>query len=470
MNTMKGLVCLSFTAILFFMGCAGDTQKQKQKKTNVVIIFLDDSSYGDFNPFSDKAPVPTPHVDKLAKSGTAFTNFYVPQAICSASRAALQTGCYPSRVEVYGAHGPRERGLDTLYNTMGEVFQAGGYKTAAFGKWHLGDQEDTRSHARGYGESCGLMYSNDMWQHHPVMPEYWGRFPLQYWENGKVTIEEVEAKHQKMLTRWFTEKSVDFIRRHQQEPFFLYLAHAMPHVPLFCSEEFEGKSGKGLYGDVIMELDWSVGEVMKTLEEEGLRDNTLVIFTSDNGPWAVYGDHAGYTPFRAHKATSFDGGVRSAMVMSYPGYIKENEVSDVTFCSIDLLPTLCEITGVAMPDSPIDGHNVWPLLCMDTTFAHPHEYYFITVGRNLEAVISADGRWKLHLPHNYLKVIEGGKDGLPGKEERTAVALSLFDMHKDPCETTNVVNAHPAVVKKMMAAAEAYTESFSMKDEEETRS
>ena len=288
---------------------------------NVVIIFLDDSGWADFRPFAEPA-YPTPNVEQLAREGCHFDNFYVPQAVCSASRAALMTGCYPGRTRVFGAHPPRARGLDPQYATLGQVLGARGYATAVFGKWHLGDQPETRPPARGFDESCGLMYSNDMWEFHPENPDYWGKFPLQFWENGKVTIERITSEHQPMLTKWYTQHAVDFIQRHKDKPFLLYVPHSMPHVPIFCSEEFRGKSGVGLYGDVMMELDWSVGQITKALKDAGVEENTLVIFSSDNGPWISYGNHAGKTPFREAKGTGFDGGIRSACIMKFPGRIQ----------------------------------------------------------------------------------------------------------------------------------------------------
>ncbi|MGW8315899.1 MAG: sulfatase-like hydrolase/transferase, partial [Bacteroidales bacterium] len=253
-------------AAILMVSC-GETKEPL--KPNVVIIFLDDSGWSDFDPFGEEY-LETPHVANLAAEGCAYQNFYVPQAICSASRAALLSGCYPGRTKVFGAHAPDAWGLDTAFATMGEVFRDAGYATAAFGKWHCGDQPATRSYSRGFDETCGLMYSNDMWKYHPENPEYWGQWPLHYWENGKITIEDVTPADQKNLTRWYTEHAVDFIRRHQDSAFLLYVPHNMAHVPLFCSDTFEGKSGKGLYWDVILELDWSVGQISQTLEECGI--------------------------------------------------------------------------------------------------------------------------------------------------------------------------------------------------------
>ena len=429
------------------------------KRPNVVIIFLDDSGWSDFRPFG-KPSYPTPNVERLAKQGCAYHNFYVPQAICSASRSALMTGCYPGRTKVFGAHPPRARGLDPKFATMGEVLKGAGYRTAVFGKWHLGDEPETRPPARGFDESCGLMYSNDMWEFHPENPARFREFPLQFWENGKIKVERVTAEHQPMLTTWYTEHAVDFIRRNKTEPFLLYVPHSMPHVPLFCSDKFKGKSGTGLYGDVMMEIDWSVGEITKALKSSGVEDNTLVIFTSDNGPWTVYGNHSGKTPYREAKGTGFDGGTRSACLMRYPGMIKAGSVSKRTFCSVDLMPTIAELTGSAQPKNTIDGRNVWDLITGKTGARNPHEYYPFSTGPTFEGVMSGDGRWKLHIPHSYRVVVTAGNDGAAGKYRQEKIDLSLFDMEKDPLETTNVIDKYPDVAARMKGYAEAHRAEF----------
>jgi len=453
---MKTIFLFISLLMIALHGCNGDAKIQK---TNVVIIFLDDSGWADFEPFGEVS-LETPNVVQLAAEGCAFQNFYVPQAICSASRSALMSGCYPGRTKVFGAHGPNGWGLDTTFSTMGEVFSKAGYATAAFGKWHCGDQPETRSHARGFDETCGLMYSNDMWKYHPGSPEYWGKWPLAYWENGEVVIEEVEKADQKNLTRWYTEHAVDFISRHSQEPFLLYVPHSMPHVPLFCSDEFEGKSGKGLYGDVILEIDWSVGQINQALKDAGVDQNTIVIMTSDNGPWVVYGDRAGSTPFREAKGTSFDGGIRSACIMKFPGKIEAGSISTRTLGSVDLLPTLCSLAGVPLPDNTIDGENVWELITGAEDALNPHSYYAFSNNRNFEGIISGDGRWKLHLPHPYRTLDSAGADGFPGRYVQAEIDTALFDMEADPYETTNVLTDFPEIASELISMAEKHQEKF----------
>jgi arylsulfatase A len=431
----------------------------KGKTPNFVIIFLDDSGYSDFRPFGNPA-YPTPNVERLAGQGCRFNNFYVPQAVCSASRSALLSGCYPGRTKVFGAHPPGGRGLDPKFATMGEVLKAGGYRTAVFGKWHIGDQPDTRPPARGFDESCGLMYSNDMWEFHPENPKAYSKFPLHFWENGQVKIERVTKEHQPMLTTWYTEHAVDFIQRNKSNPFLLYVPQSMPHVPLFRSEKFKDKSGAGVYGDVMMEIDWSVGEIAKALKSAGVEDNTLVIMTSDNGPWISYGNHAGKTPFREAKGTGFDGGTRSACIMRYPGRIKAGSVSKRALCSVDLLPTIAHLAGAGLPKNPIDGRNLWDLISGKRGAVNPHEFYPFCTGPNFEGVISGDGRWKLHLPHEYRTLVEAGRDGAAGKYRQATIELSLFDMEKDPLETTNVIGKFPEVAARLRGYAERHRQEF----------
>ncbi|MBN2031369.1 sulfatase [bacterium] len=451
---------LKASALTFLAsGIACDHIFKNHRAPNFVIIFLDDSGWADFDPFGDPA-YETPNVNQLAEEGCCYHNFYVPQAICSASRASLLSGCYPGRTRVFGAHGPKARGLDPQYATIGEVLQKRGYKTAVFGKWHIGDQPETRPTARGFDESCGLMYSNDMWEFHPTNPEYWGQYPLQFWENGQVTIERVTGKEQAMLTTWYTEHAVDFINRYQEQPFFLYVPHSMPHVPLFCSEKFSGKSGSGLYGDVIMEIDWSVGEIIKALNANGLEENTLVILTSDNGPWISYGNHAGKTPFREAKATGFDGGTRSACIMKYPGKIPQNSTSTSAFCSIDILPTLCHLAQAELPENETDGKNVWNLVKGEVGAANPHEYYPFSTNSIFEGVISGDGHWKLHLPHAYRTLVRAGMDGAAGEYTTKQIGLSLFDMQNDPDEKVNVINQYPEITATLQKYAEYHRNKF----------
>lgn len=434
-------------------------QSRNAEQPNIVIIFLDDAAYGDFSPFWPTR-YETPNVARLAEEGRTFTSFYVPQAVCSASRGALMTGTYPERNGLFGAHAPRQRGLDPEFMTMGEMLQNAGYTTGFFGKWHLGDHDETRPQNRGFDEAVGIMYSNDMWAEHPEDPEFWGQFPLNFWRNGEVEIDSVTSAHQTNFTTWFTEDSVDFINRNSGNPFFLYLAHPQPHVPLFVSEKFEGKSGVGLYGDVMMEIDWSVGQILQALEENQIRDKTLVIFTSDNGPWLSYANHSGHTPFREGKGTSFDGGIRSPLIVSWPGKVEKNSTSYNTLFSIDWMPTIAGLTGAELPEYEIDGKDVWSLIVAEGQAVGPHEYYSFTNNRDFQGVMSGDGKWKLHIPHGYRTSPVGGRDGLPGVYQHTRIDTALYDMIHDPQEKINVIDEYPEVAGELLRYAEQHQARF----------
>jgi len=298
---------------------------------NIVIIFTDDQGYADVGVFGAKGFV-TPNLDRLASQGRIFRNFHVVQPVCSASRCGLLTGCYPNRLGIHGALGPRSKvGISANEMTLADLVKKRGYSTAIFGKWHLGDSPQFLPLRHGFDEYFGLPYSNDMWPLHPDLvklpPDAEKRkrgYPdLRMFENNKVVIPNVNHEDQNQLTTWYTEHAIKFIDAHKAVPFLLYLAHNMPHVPLHVSDKFRGKSERGLYGDVIEEIDWSVGQVMDALKRNGLEENTWVIFTSDNGPWLCYGDHAGSAyPLREGKGTNWEGGTREPCIMRWPGKIQ----------------------------------------------------------------------------------------------------------------------------------------------------
>ena len=329
----------------------------------MVLIFTDDQGYGDTGAYG-AFDFETPNLDKLAHEGVRFTHFYSAQAVCSASRAGLLTGCYPNRIGVSGAYFPQSKvGINPMEVTIAELLKQKDYATAIYGKWHLGHLEPFLPLQHGFDEYYGIPYSNDMWpvtyEGKPTEPGHWkhDRYPpLPLIEGNEQVATVDDLGDQDNLTTRYTEKAVDFIRRNKDKPFFLYLPHSMPHVPLGVSEKFRGKSRQGMYGDVIMEIDWSVGQIVKTLEEFNLTDNTIVIFTSDNGPWLNYGNHAGSTGgLREGKGTSFEGGQRVPAIIKWPGVAPEGEVIDRMASTIDILPTLAEITGTKLPDHKIDG-------------------------------------------------------------------------------------------------------------------
>jgi arylsulfatase A-like enzyme len=405
--------------------------------------------YGDIGCFGAK-DIETPNLDRLAKQGRRFTNFYVAQAVCSASRTALLTGCYPNRIGILGALGPKATiGIDDGETTIAEVLKSCGYATAIFGKWHLGHHPRFLPTHHGFDRYFGLPYSNDMkpMDDRPNKALY---PPLPLIEGDQV--KQIEPD-QNQLTTWYTEQAVRFIDDHHASPFFLYLPHSMPHVPLGVSDKFRGRSKQGMYGDVISEIDWSVGQVMASLDRHGVADNTLVIFTTDNGPWLNYGNHAGSSGgLREGKGTSMEGGVRVPCIMRWPGHIPADTVCDEPAMTIDILPTLAHLAGAALPQRSIDGLDITPLLLGTPGAKNPHDAYYFYWGQELQAIRS--GPWKLHFPHEYRSLKEPAHDGKPGTYVQAKIGLELFDLTKDPAETTNVAADHPDVVARLQALAE----------------
>lgn len=443
---------LGVMLVLSAMASAADTQPPP----NVVIIFADDLGYGDLGCYG-ATPGHTPNLDRMAKTGVRFTDFYAAQPVCSASRAGLLTGCYPNRIGIHGALGPASRiGIAADETTLAELVKQKGYATAAVGKWHLGHRPEFLPTRHGFDEFFGLPYSNDMWPHHPEAKK--GVYPnLPLFDGEKIVDAEVTAADQATLTRRYTERAVDFIQRKKGQPFFLYFAHSMPHVPLFAGDKFRGSTRHGLYADVIREIDWSVGEVLRTLEKAGVAKNTLVIFTSDNGPWLSYGNHGGTAgPLREGKGTTWDGGIREPFLAYWPGTIRPGTVQTEPAMTIDLLPTIAHLAGSPLPKLPIDGKNIWPLLVSESGARSPHDaYFFYYKVHELQAVRS--GKWKLVFPHSY-RTMNGqqpGKDGTPGKYRTAKVtAPELYDLEKDVGERHNLAIEHPEVVKRLQGYAD----------------
>jgi arylsulfatase A-like enzyme len=449
---LVAIVCFALAALA--TTGARRNQTAAQRLPNFVIIFADDLGYADIGSFG-AAGYKTPNLDRMAKEGVRLTDFYVAQAVCSASRTALLTGCYPNRVGIQGAlNHTAQHGINDRETTIAEVLKPKGYATAIFGKWHLGHHPQFLPTRHGFDEYFGLPYSNDMWPNHPQAAK--GFYPdLPLIENEKVVQ---LMPDQSQLTRWYTERAVKFIEKNKDKPFFLYLPHTMPHVPLFVSDKFKGKTQQGLYGDVIEEIDWSVGQVLDALKRLKLDNDTLVIFTSDNGPWLSYGDHAGSAkPLREGKGTTFDGGARVPFVARWPGRIPAGTVNRQPAMTIDLLPTMAKLAGAATPKERIDGLDIWPLLTKRNARS-PHDALYFYWGKELHAVRS--GRWKLHLPHPYQHLEQAGGGGRPGRYVRQEIGLSLFDLEKDIGEMTNVADQNPEVVKKLMAFVERAREDL----------
>jgi len=425
---------------------------ESERPPNFVVIFADDQGYADVGTFGAKG-FETPNLDRMAAEGMRFTDFHAAAAVCSSSRAALLTGCYPQRVGIMGALGPGANvGINEDELLIPELLKTRGYATAIFGKWHLGDAPKFLPTRHGFDEYFGLPYSNDMWPLHPTNKS----FPaLPLIEGDRVINPEVGQEEQAQLTTWYTERAVAFIEKHKDEPFFLYVPHSMPHVPLYVSDKFRGKSEQGLYGDVIMEIDWSVGRITTALAQHGLEENTLVIFASDNGPWLSYGDHAGSArPLREGKATSFDGGVRVPCIMRWPDKIPAGSVCREPAMTIDILPTLARLAGADVPaDRIIDGKDIWPLVSGQPGAKSPHDALYFYWIEHLQAVRS--GKWKLHFPHAY-RSLEGdpGSGGAPAPYVQRKIGIALFDLETDIGETTDVAARHPEVVQRLQALAE----------------
>lgn len=465
MRTLERLlhwIRLSTTAALLTSGASlFAAEKNPHRPPNVVIIFTDDQGYGDVGVFGATAYA-TPNLDRMAREGRRFTDFHVAQAVCTASRAALLTGCYPNRIGLPGALGPKSTiGISDQETTLAQMFKKKGYATGMAGKWHLGNKPQFLPTRHGFDEFLGLPYSSDMWPLHPEAKA--GSYPpLPLFDGERVTNPDLSHADQEQLLTQYTERAVQFIGKNKDKPFFFYLAPNTPHVPLHVSDKFKGKSGAGLYGDVILEIDWSVGQILEAIQKNGLDENTLVIFSSDNGPWLSYGNHAGSAGgFREGKGTNFEGGHREPCIMRWPGHLPANSVCEETLMTIDLYPTLARLIGAELPAHKIDGLDVWPILAGLPGAKNPHEaYYFYYNQNDLQAVRS--GHWKLLFAH-VSRTMNGqtpGKDGFPGKYRPLTVERSLYNMSSDPGETTDVAAQNPEVVKRLEALAESMREDL----------
>lgn len=446
-NTYRFLFTIS--VLVGISSCQSNSNEENLQestsKPNIVLIFADDMGYGDLGVYG-ATQWKTPNLDQLASDGVRFTQFYVPHAVCSASRAALLTGTYANRLEIFGAldHSAKH-GLNPEETTIAEMLKANGYITGMVGKWHLGHLAPFLPTEQGFDSYYGLPYSNDMWPHHPEVKDYYPPLPL--YRNTAV-IDTLDD--QSLLTTNYTEEAIKFIEQSKDKPFFLYLAHSMTHVPLYVSDKFKGKSEQGLYGDVMMEVDWSVGQVREKLEELGLAENTIIIFTSDNGPWLSYGGHAGLTGgLREGKGTSWDGGIREPGIFVWPNHFPAGKVENQAAMTIDILPTLAEITGSKLPELPIDGRSILPLL--EGKEMEPKPYFAYYNKNELQAVIY--GKWKMVFPHAYRSIPEGTEmrnDGIPVKYHMLNLEnAALFDLSLDPNETTVVSVKNPEIVAKL---------------------
>ncbi len=452
------LLLLWFTSVaLMASHSLGD-----ERPPNIVIMFTDDQGYGDLGCYGATG-YETPHLDRMAAEGIRFTDFYVSSPVCSASRAALLTGCYHERVGISGALGPQSKiGLNPDEVTLAEICQDLGYATAAYGKWHLGRPNEFLPLNHGFDEYFGLPYSNDMWPFHPnvlhlPMAERLKRWPnLPLLDGNDVINAEVTPETQRSLSTWYGDRAVEFIHKNRQKPFFIYVAHAQPHVPLYVSDRFAGSSENGIFGDVIQEIDDTMGRILAALKATGQDENTLVLFTTDNGPWLSYGAHCGTAgPLREGKGTCWEGGVRVPFIARWPGKIPAGKVCSEPAMTIDVLPTVTSLIGGKLPEKPIDGKNIWPLLSAQAEAKSPHEaLFFYYKSTELQAMRS--GKWKLILPHQYrsLNGREGRNDGIPVPYDTNEAELELYDLSKDVGEDNNLASQHPEIVDQLLKKVE----------------
>jgi arylsulfatase len=443
------------------------------ERPNVVLIFADDLGYADVGCYGAK-DIRTPHLDRLAAEGTRFTSFYVSQAVCTASRAALFTGSYANRVSMSGALNHTSTvGLHQNERLLSQTFKDRGYATAIFGKWHLGHQAPFLPTRRGFDEWLGIPYSND---NGPLHPTTKGIPSLPLYHNEDVI--EIDPD-QSQFTARLTAAAVSFIERNRDKPFFLYVPHIMPHVPIFASAKFKGTSQRGLYGDVVQELDWGVGEIMAALKRLGLDEKTLVVFASDNGPFLSYGEHAGFAaPLREGKLTTFEGGMRVPCLVRWRGRVPAGRVSDEPWSTLDLNVTFTRLAGATPAKVKLDGADLLSLITGQPGAKGREEFWFYS-GEELHAVRVGD--WKLHVPHEYLTVAaepgRGGKpsnwanmkpqsienSGIRGIASRHGyrvekAGFALYNVRADPTETVDVAARHPDIVARLqtrIAAARA---------------
>lgn len=445
---------LTILALLFASLLRAET-----KKPNIVIIFIDDMGYGDVG-FNGATGPKTPNLDRMAEEGMIFSDFYVGCAVCSGSRTALMTGAHYQRLSMNAVLFPQSsQGLHPDEQTIADMLKGNGYKTACVGKWHLGHLPPCLPTYQGFESYYGVPYSNDMW----IDPA--NKLAKDLAVREGLTRKEVEAGHkkrnwvplmrgeevieypanQKTLTKRYTEESIKFITKNKDNPFFLYLPHTMVHLPLAVSKEFENRTGK-LIWDAIEEVDWSVGEVLKTIKSLDIEENTLVVFTSDNG--AAVGSSL---PLRAKKGSVYDGGIREPTVMWWPNQIPAGKTCREVAASIDLLPTLAKLSGGKLSGRKIDGKDIWPLMSGKPGAKSPHENYVLMHG--LGTVRS--GKWKFY-PWREGK---GGRRHDKAKNPSTD-PVQLYDTLADIGETKNLAAKHPDVIKRMQTAYDSHIEEI----------
>jgi arylsulfatase A-like enzyme len=408
-------------------------------KPNFVVILIDDMGYGDIGPFGSRLNH-TPNLDRMASEGMKLTSFY-GAPVCTPSRAQILTGCYAKRVSLPDVIFPAcPIGLSPREHTVADLLKAQGYATMAIGKWHVGDQPEFFPTRHGFDHFFGLPYSNDMEPHTNAAGKMISAYPpLPLLQDKDVVEAPVD---QDTLTARYTEQALKFITENHDRPFFLYLAHTAVHVPLHPGAAFRGKSGNGRYGDWVEEVDWSVGRVLDTLKQLNLATNTLVLFTSDNGPWLIQGRNGGVAgPLRGGKATTWEGGMREPTIAMWPGKIPAGTVCDTVASEMDVLPTFVKLAGGQVPtDHKIDGADIWPLLSGQSQTS-PHNAFYYFNGLHLQAVRS--GAWKLAIAP------QGTGKGIGAPEPATFAKPRLYNLDLDIGERTNVAAEHPKVVARL---------------------
>jgi arylsulfatase A-like enzyme len=417
-----------------------------KRPPNVVIILTDDQGYADLGCYGS-FKIKTPRIDRMAAEGTRFTDFYAPAPVCTPTRAGLLTGCHPQRLSLMqipnqkpnGDTGhvmyPLSRyGLNPDEVTIAEVLKARGYVTGMIGKWHLGDMPEFNPTRQGFDSFFGTPYSNDM-------------KPAVLLRGEKVVEDPMD---QDSLIDRYTDEAVGFINSNKDKPFFLYFAHNMPHRPLHVAKRFKGKSERGLYGDAILAVDWSVGRVLDTLKEAGVDNDTLVVFTSDNGPWLYIGENGGSAfPLRGGKGTTFEGGMRIPFIARWPGHVPAGTTCREPLSHLDLLPTIAALTGAKRPERKIDGADVSPILLGQPNAKNPHEALFYYSNGNLLAVRA--GRWKYKDQTTLQDETEYGKY----EQSEAKIPPALYDLELDPTEQKNVANNHSDIVERMKKLMQA---------------
>ena len=423
-------------------------QKEAVRLPNIVLIFCDDLGYGDLGVYGSTLHR-TPNLDRMAAEGIRFTDYYVTSSVCTPSRSSLMTGCYPRRVNMHqNARPPNDgegwmvlfpvaqRGLHPNEITIPEILKQKDYATACIGKWHLGDQIEFLPTRQGFDYYYGIPYSNDM-----GTEQFDFNPPLPLLQNEEV----IEAPAvQSNLTKRYTAEAIQFIEKNKDGPFFLYLPHTFPHDPLFASEDFLGKSNNGIYGDAIEELDWSTGEILNTINKLGIDDNTLVIFTSDNGASSHFGGNNG--PLSGWKGDIKEGGLRVPCIARWPGQIAPGVLSNEIITSMDFLPTFAHLAKARVPnDRIIDGMNMWAHFNQDDQDKKSRDAFFYYKVEQLQAVRS--GRWKLYLERDDWRKISWNLD-------REQSEMKLYDLESDLAELKNVASNNPQIVKQLLSMAD----------------